>query len=95
MGSLFDTKALLWSVELLAKPIQEEDLEARAQVADRQVEAMNEAEKALGVINELVTVLAGTEKFAAACDIAYAPHELDGLKLVGEYYRRASLIERL
>jgi hypothetical protein len=95
LSNLFDTKAMLWNVELLAKPVAEEDLEARAQAAEREVEAMQEAEVALGYLNRAVTATHGSEKFVAATTIAYAPHDLDGLALVAEYYRRAERIECL
>lgn len=98
LSNFFSTKALLQDVELMLKPLQEDDLESRAQQADNEVEAMILAEEALAYMNSKLEMHAGTEKFARAMDIAFAPMPdelIGGLKRVSEYYRRADLIETL
>ncbi len=95
LHQLFSTKAWLTDLELITKPIAQDDLEARAKQCDEAIAAMDEADKAIAYLDHLVTACAGTEHFARALEIAFEPTELDGLKRVAEYYRRAEVIEAL
>lgn len=98
LSMFFSTKALLLDVEQLATPIQEDDLPARAQLADQEVEAMDRAEEAIKYLNDKVQQHAGTALFARAVDIAFAQMDevnAGGLRRVAEYYRRAAIIETL
>jgi predicted HD phosphohydrolase len=98
LSMFFSTKALLHDVEQLAAPIQEDDLPARAQRADQEIEAMDRADEAIKYLTAMVDTHAGTHRYAQAVDIAFAPMDPaneGGLKRVAEYYRRAELIERL
>jgi hypothetical protein len=98
LNIFFSTKALLQDVELMLKPLQEDDLEGRAQLADKEVAAMDLADEALVYLNDAIEKHSGTEKFARAMEIAYAPipdELIGGLKRVSEYYRRAEVIETL
>ncbi len=98
LSMFFSTKALLHDVEQLAAPIQEDDLPARAQRADQEVDAMDRADEAIKYLTAMVDRHAGTALYAQAVDIAFAPiQEVNesGLKRVAEYYRRAEVIETL
>jgi hypothetical protein len=92
---LYDTKALLGEVEAELHPVSEDDLAARAALADIQIDAMDSAEEASTFLNTLVQQLLGTEIWSKAMEIAYAPIEQEGYLRVAEYYRRAQAIHLL
>lgn len=95
LADLFSVKARIFDLEEVAHPIAPDNLPARLKRAEREVTAMNLAEQVLLYLEHLVQKLAGTEKFAQAMQIAYEPCDLDGLRRVAEYYRRAERIETL
>lgn len=94
-AELFSVKARILDLEEMAHPIAPDNLPGRLKRAEREVAAMDLAEQVVTYLGHLVESHGGTEKFAKAMDIAYAPCELDGLKRVAEYYRRIAIIEAL
>lgn len=92
---LYDTKALLARVDLLAHPIEKTDLESKAKSFDEEAAAMVLAEEGLEFLNKVLQSLLGTDVWPKAMEIAYAPNDLAGYKRVAEYYRRAELIQAL
>lgn len=95
LHKLYDTKALFAHVVGMLHPVQEDDLEARAQLFDEEAAAMTMAEEAVQFLDKVLQSLAGTEAWPKALAIAYAPNNLGGYKRVAEYYRRAELIQTL
>jgi hypothetical protein len=95
LTALYDTKALLGEVEATLHPVTEDDLEARAALADIEVDAMDSAAEASEFLNTLVQQLLGTDVWGKAMEIAYAPIEQEGYLRVAEYYRRAQAIHLL